>query len=127
MTDEVATTAVPTEPLKEHLVALAREVGEYHDHVSPPERGVEADVEWDWDDIDWDVGSYPDTGEIELHGFTEGSYGVQTARARYNPPGKAHPAEYEHRTMPIGVTIHVNLDDGHALDFGAFTIEVGVA
>jgi len=128
MTDDVDTTEVPTEPLVEHLVALAFEIGTYSDHVSPPERGNERDVEWSWSDIEWDVDSQPENGELLLYGFTEGEYQVQVRRAVTNaPPSKSHPAEHETRTMPIGVTIHYDIGEGSDLELGSPHVEVGMA
>lgn len=117
MTD---TIELPKEPLIDHVVALAREVGDYHDYTSPPDRGNERDVEWDWPD-EWSVRVGED--QILLEGQTEGEYQVKTASATYNPPGAAHPAEYEWRTMPVAVTIHADLTEGTDLDMGEYTIE----
>jgi len=122
MTD-IETIEVPKEPLVDHLVAHAREYGDYHDHVSPPERGNERDVEWDWPSADeWDVELCNDECIVCI-ASTEGSYQVQTRSATYNPPGAAHPAEYERRTVLVGITIEVALDDV-GLDFSAIQVIV---
>jgi hypothetical protein len=118
MTD-IETIEVPKEPFVDHLVAHAREYGDYHDHVSPPGRGNERDVEWDWPD-EWDVEVYDD--EIVLYAHTEGEYKVQTARAVTSaPPSKCHPAEYERRTTEVSVEIAVSLVDV-GLDFGEIVV-----
>lgn len=126
--DEQATVPIPKVPLVDYLVNLAREVAPVEEHLSPPERGVESDVEWSWSDVDWDVESRPEDGELLVYGFTEGEYQVQTARAVTNaPPSKCHPAEYETRTMPVGVEIHCQIGDGPDLELGGLHVEVGVA
>lgn len=120
-----STVAVPTEPLIDYLTAIVREgIGEFHDHTSPPERDVDDDVEWSWEDADWEIESLPEKNELSIRGLTEGKYSVKTRSATYNPPGKAHPAEYEQRTMPVAIDITVDLTDGYDLDLGEPHVEV---
>jgi hypothetical protein len=121
---EIDTTSVPTDALADYLVALAREVGELRDYAEPPERGNDRDVDWSWP-TDWEVESFPEKGELQVRGKTTGTYQRQVTRAVTSaPPEKCHPAEYETCEMPVGITIYVNLDEGHDLELGAPTIEV---
>lgn len=121
MTD---TASVPTDALVEHVLAEVREFGAFDSYVSPPERGVEADVEWSLDDVfEWDVAT--DGEAIELRGMTTAEYSVQTARAKRNPPGAAHPAEYERRTVEIAVTVRADWSVGDGL--GEYRVVAEVA
>lgn len=95
--------------LAEHGWALALEAGQIEDHASsPPERGAEAEIEWSIDDVgDWDADPDGD-GELVLTGEATGSYQVKTADAVRNPPGRAHPAEYENRELDLAVSIRLD-------------------
>lgn len=120
MTD---TTSVPTEPLVEHIVAEALEVGEIDHEPSPPE-GAE-DLEYSWRDIDdWDVDIDGDV--IVLTGATTAHYSIQTARAVTSaPPSKCHPAEFRQEDLPLLVEIRADWTAQHGL--GAYTISAEVA
>lgn len=111
METETDSTKVPKGALVEHVIHLAEEFGEWEDHASvSPERGVDVDLDWSVHDVDdWTVDV--DDGGFELTGFCDGEYAVQTARARRNPPGKAHPAEYETRTREVAVEIRVDTEN----------------
>lgn len=109
------TTAVPTESLATFIINAAREYGEYGDVYDTAHEGKhgEHEFETDWslgdldaDDVDVEVTTDNDGYTVVLViGEVDAEYSVKTASARYNPPGKAHPAEYERREMPLGVTI----------------------
>lgn len=97
---DIETVSVPKEALVEHIVGEALEYGVAEEHVGAPERG-DFEIDYSIRDVDdWTVEIHDD--QITLQGMTEGSYQVQTLSARRNPPGKAHPAEYEKRTVEIG-------------------------
>lgn len=111
------------ESLARHALALARENGEYHSSSVD-------DLEWDWDveyeDGDWYVGSLPrhlshsggspeeDEPVFVAQFRTVGVKWHQVVAARLNPPGKAHPAEYEAVEHEIGVTalLYPHRNDG---------------
>lgn len=124
--DNTDTVAVPREPFIEHVVALARECtthDNYNVDVNPPERGVDAEVEWYWEDVEWEVATSAEQNYMVLHGRMEGEYSVQTARKT-----RHHPAEYERRTMPLCVNLVAEFDDANTpLDFAEFSIDVMVA
>lgn len=125
MTDEQNFVNIPEDEFLEWFVNMAREVGSYDDYASPPERGVDSDVEWDWDDVEWDDVAYrPSSHTVEAVGMVDGSYSVKTASATRYPNHKAHPAEYENRSTELAVEIVCELGEGHALDLGDFHIEV---
>jgi hypothetical protein len=46
-----------------------------------------------------------DQPAILVIGYLDGSCVRQTRRARHNPPGKAHPAEYERTDVTLGVEV----------------------
>ncbi len=127
MTDDIATVPIPKEPLVDYLVELAYEHGSFVGNLSPPERGVEGEVEYSLDDMDWKVESNPENNEVLLHGVTDGEYQVKMRSATYNPPGAAHPAEYKTKTCPVAATIHVDIGGGYDLDLGDPEIEVMIA
>jgi hypothetical protein len=113
------TIEVPTEPLIEHIVTCAREFGTLDDYASPPERGVDKDVDWSFEDVDWEIEPNPEDNELLIRGVTSGTYSVQTHSAtRWDPPA------YETRETELGIDIHVDLDGGNALELGDFHIEV---
>lgn len=119
------TIEVPRGPLIDYLVALARENSTVADHTSPPERGVEGDVEWSWNDVEWEIESFPNDGRLSLRGITEGDYSVKTKRAITNaPPSECRRAEYENRTTPVRVEIDVEIGGGSAIELGTPHVEV---
>lgn len=67
------------------------------------------DADYSFFDADFEIIG-TDGSVIEIEGTTEASWQKQTTRARYNPPSKAHPAEYETKTMPIVIVIRVDTD-----------------
>lgn len=120
MTNEV--TRVPTQLLARHVLAEALEVGDLQEHVQSPIRGGDHDVEYSLRDVDdWNVDT--DGSEIVLSAVTEGDYQIKTARAVTNaPPSRCHPAEYESRSMPVGIVIRADWSAHDGL--GEYTIEV---
>lgn len=65
------------------------------------------DVEYDWDG--WTIEHVDgDETAIEVVATQEDSESVKVKNARYNPPGKAHPAEYEHYEGTI--VAHARID-----------------
>lgn len=103
---------VPKDAFVDHVIHQAKEYGTYD---SPPTvgggpRGPQKDVDWSFDGVDsWDI-DRTNSGFV-MHGVCEGSYSVQVTPARYNPPGKAHPAEYEWRNVDVKVVIDVDVEN----------------
>jgi hypothetical protein len=102
--------------LARHVINQAREYGVYEDINDVATEGTHGqyayDTEWSIADLD------PSHCNVEVNGDTlivmgtvEAQYTVQTAKARRNPPGKAHPAEYEKRTAPLEVSIGMELGE----------------
>lgn len=103
------TVSVPKETLVDHIVSEALETGIIEQNVTEIEvgRGESVEIDWYLDDVDeWDV--HIEGDEIVLFGVCDGQYSVLETPARYNPPGKAHPAEYRNETHPIGVEIRTD-------------------
>lgn len=104
---------VPDRPLAEHIIIQAREYGTFGDVVDTYSEHVkdhDHDLEWSLADLD------PETCDVDIDdetvvvtGEVEGEYSVKVLDARRNPPGKAHPAEYENRTIPVAITIEYQL------------------
>lgn len=85
--------------LGEYIKRLAYEVDDDQWYVS-----VQENVDWSLDALEVkevDEGFEDDEPVyvVELAGF--GAEVHQVARARYNPPGKAHPAEYTTDEVPM--------------------------
>lgn len=111
---------VPAGLLIDHILAEALEMAEWNTHVNAPERG-DHEVEWSVGDVDdWEVHVGTDD-LIHLRGTTEASYSVQTSRAKLNPPGKAHPAEYRTETFPVHVQVTADWTGNGGL--GSYTID----
>jgi len=107
---------VPDAVMARHLIAEAREIGEYGDVYDTASEGQHGqyDFETDWSIADINPENADveyDDGAIRIHAIVEGSYSVQTRSATYNPPSRAHPAEYENRSVEIGVTIERDLTE----------------
>lgn len=57
----------------------------------------------------WNIESVDgDESVIEVHGTQEGSEAELVSRAKYNPPGQAHPAEYKHHKGTIHAIARVD-------------------
>lgn len=52
-----------------------------------------------------------DTPMVFFHGSVEATQSRKVARAKLNPPSKAHPAEYENEDVELLFTLAVPLDD----------------
>lgn len=103
---------VPQETLINHLTTVAEESDDWEIFLGLPD-GVE-DPSWGLDDVeDWTLELVDN--EIRCFGEGEGTYSVQTARARYNPPSKAHPAEYKTETFRFMVEIVTDWSDGFGI------------
>lgn len=117
---------VPDELMARHVIAQAREYGEYgevHDRVSEgPYGAAEYETEWSIADLDpqeCDVDMRDDT--VSVKGIVMGEYAVQVASATYNPPAAAHPAEYETRERELFVEIEMELG---TLPFPVVNVEI---
>lgn len=120
------TINVPTQPLVEHLIELAKEQGNFDGEVSiTTENGVEKEVMYDLDDVNWRH-QYSDDDSFELSGSVVGDYTVKTADAQLNPPEKSHPAEYEHRQVQLGVVVFCNMDNNNPLEVGRVSVDMEV-
>lgn len=90
--------------MNEHELALADYIVEMAKEYGEIETFVDSEVDWDLNDLDA-VSLDRDTedGEpvyvVSLKGA--GTRSELVTRARYNPPGKAHPAEYKHHDIPL--------------------------
>jgi len=110
---------VPRGPLVEHILEMAREGAEFDDCTAPPEPNLGGPVDWRLEDVeDWTVDA--DGDAVVLSGMTEGAYQVQTRSATYNPPGAAHPAEYERRTVRVAVEVRADWSEN---PIGEYAIE----
>lgn len=106
---------IEDERIARFVLRSAKAFGTWGDVMDTASEGKygqhEHDTEWSLDQID------PEDCFVEVNGNTlvvgdiiDAEYSVKTTRARRNPPGKAHPAEYERRTRPLGVTMEMPLD-----------------
>lgn len=102
MTD--GTIAVPQDALAQRTIDLALEVGEYNDCRVPDDCD-----DWSLKDMDVDYVT-TDGSTVIVEGEVEGSVSEKVLSARYNPPGKAHPAEYENHDVPIWIRIEWDLE-----------------
>lgn len=119
---EKETIAVPRDALAEHVVAQALEHGEFVDYVDAPVEGDPPVDVSDWEDGPWDMDVLPDD-TVKLFGRATGRYQVRTRRAKRNPPGAAHPAEYETREFGVGVTVTADLAANNGLGEYVVTLE----
>jgi len=102
--------------LAQHVITQAREYGEWgdvYDTVAEGEYGQhEHDVEWSLadmnpDDCDVDM----DDNTVVVTGTVEGEWSVKVSSARRYPTHKAHPAEWEHRSVTLLVQIEMELGE----------------
>lgn len=113
MADEIATVEIPKEALIERVIEGAKEVGHVESvpHVGGGPRGPQVEVDWDMSSVDsWDV-DVIDEENFVIHGIGEGTWSEKVRSATYNPPGKAHPAEYRTHTERIAVEIRVDAEN----------------
>ena len=107
---------IPEKALANYVLTFGRETPEDHWHDNTPSEIRGNEFEWEYprsiDDCEsWDVEVVSKTGdETEYHGIrvmavVEGEVTRLVNRARYNPPSKAHPAEYETETYPVAVDV----------------------
>jgi hypothetical protein len=102
MTDD--TIEVPRDALVQRTIDIALEVGQYDDFRVPDDCD-----DWSLKDMDVDYVT-TDGSTVIVEGLVEGSVTTKVASARYNPPGKAHPAEYERHDVPIDISIRWDLE-----------------
>lgn len=113
MNDEIS---IPTKAIAQYVIHIAQEWGEFGNVDTIAYEGKHGQHEYD---IDWSLGDLSaskcdvDTidGEdgnlvVMVSGIVEGSYSVKTASARYNPPGKAHPAEFRTESCRVKVILY---------------------
>jgi hypothetical protein len=100
MTDDEPTVSVPAATLAQRTIDLALEIGEY-DRLHIPD---DCD-EWSLKDMDVDTVEMKDESTVVVEGEVTGSVAEKVSSARYNPPSKAHPAEYESHDVPIWLRI----------------------
>jgi hypothetical protein len=105
--------SIPEKAIAQYVYDIALEWGELGDVNATASEGQygqdEYDVDWSLTDLDvdnCDVDTMNDEDGnlvVMVSGILEGTYSVQTVSARYNPPGKAHPAEHrtEKRAMEV--------------------------
>jgi len=106
------TIDVPRELLINHLTTVAEESDDWTIYLGLPD-GVEP--EWGLEDVeDWTV-EVTSEGELRCFGEGEGTYSVQASRARYNPPERAHPAEYKTETFRFMVDITTDWSEGFGI------------
>jgi hypothetical protein len=108
--------SIPEKAIAQYVIDIALEWGEYGDVNATASEGQygqdEYDVDWSLTDLDadrCDVDTINDEDEnlvVVVTGALPGSYSVKTASATYNPPGKAHPAEYESKNIEMGVSLY---------------------
>lgn len=94
--------------MNEHELALAEYIVEMVKEYGELETCVSSEVEWDLNDLDvesLDRVTEDDEPVFRVGLTGEGKDHYQTLRARYNPPGKAHPAEYDYDTVPLLGTV----------------------
>lgn len=87
--------------LAEYIIEMVKEYGELETYVSN-------DIEWDLNDLEIsNLQTAFEDGEPVYRVFLEGEGKdhYQTLKARYNPPGKAHPAEYDYEEIPLIGTV----------------------
>lgn len=87
--------------LAQHILTLGREDGNWHTE------GVD-DLEWNFEDLDFvSLDRETEDGEpLFIAKFmTVGLDWVPVSRARYNPPGKAHPAEFDYKEREIAIDV----------------------
>jgi hypothetical protein len=87
--------SIPHEPLGEWMFEMAKEVSP--EPLHEPEANGKS-IDYDLNDIEEITVERVDDGEEEViiaHSNLIGQTQRQTRSATYNPPGKAHPAEYE--------------------------------
>lgn len=92
--------------LAQHILAHALEDPDtYHDHMS--------------EGIDWEYGEWTPTrletdgSTLEVEAIQETTEAEKVRNARYNPPGKAHPAEYKHHDVELIATARVDWSEHH--------------
>jgi len=100
MTDDEPTVSVPDATLAQRTIDLALEVGEYDEMWVPDDCD-----DWSLKDLSVDTVDMKDDTTVVVEGEVTGSVSVKVSSARYNPPGKAHPAEYERHDIPIWLRI----------------------
>jgi hypothetical protein len=110
------TVEVPDKAMANFVLTNGLETSDenWHDNTSDELHGNP--FEWEYprsvDDCkSWDIEVVSKTeDETEYHGIRvmaviEGEVTRLVSRAKYNPPGKAHPAEYETETHPVAVDV----------------------
>ena len=96
---------VPKEPLVDHLVESAIDVGTVDDLTRPPVKGAQEPLEWDLDSVeDWIIDDKEDT--IVLTGTVTGEWTEKTRSST-----RWEPAEYQTHEAEVEITIQA--------DFGA--------
>lgn len=108
---------IPDTVIVRQAIALALEYG---DNDIPETIGVgehgQHNVELHWsikdinpDDCDVEVVEKDGHTTVVVHGEIEATYDKKVRSATYNPPGAAHPAEYETCYVPLMVSIEYDL------------------
>lgn len=104
------------ELMARHVIEQAREYGEWGDVYDTAAEGeygqYEYETDWSLTDMnpsECDVDMDDET--VVVSDMIEAEYSVRTARAKLNPPGSAHPAEYETRTTNLYVSIRMTLGE----------------
>jgi hypothetical protein len=92
------------EALGRHILRCAQESG--IDYNSVPD---EVEVHYD----DWTIEEFDECadGAVEVHARQDGYETTLSRRARYNPPGKAHPAEYEQHDGEVHIHVHADFTE----------------
>lgn len=108
---------VPDTAMAKHVIELAKEFGEYgevYDTVAEGRHGEhEFDAEWSLNDMnpsDCAVDMIEE-GVLRVSDTIEATYQVQIESATYYPNSKAHPAEYETRTIDLEVYIDMEISE----------------
>lgn len=86
--------------LAHHIRELALEYGDIEFHLSPEKEPLDFSLkDFEYDEL---IKTTEDGDPVFVATFTgTGTWQEKTLRARRNPPGKAHPAEYETHEEPL--------------------------
>lgn len=90
-----------------------------------PDARDDHELDYDWrnvlDDYDSiDVEPAEDGYELVVRGEVEARYQTLYRKAKRNPPGKAHPAEYENHYVPVYIEVRWRPRDGLSADAAVY-------